>query len=294
LSAARLLVRLRDAGFDDVQSVELTDGGVAAVAGFATRASGQRLFAKTFVESLGADVFSTEAEGLSVLADNGVATPAVALVTADLLVLHVLPTRRDDEAWWEQLAHVIAHLHLSTVSDRFGWYRDNWLGRAQQVNTWDDDGYRFFGQHRLLRWLPEPRVQAALDAEDRRALERLCAALPELLPHRPACLTHGDLWSQNLLSTADGNPAVIDPAVSYTWAEVDLAQLWSNPRPPESERFFDVYAEVTGLEPGWPARLRLLHLRQLLTIIAQHDHDWGAAEQAREILAPFRRSGNAV
>jgi hypothetical protein len=30
---------------------------------------------------------------------------------------------------------------------------------------------------------------------------------------------------QNILVTADGEPAVIDPAVSYMWAEVDLSHL---------------------------------------------------------------------
>ncbi|MFF0372543.1 fructosamine kinase family protein [Micromonospora sp. NPDC005087] len=34
------------------------------------------------------------------------------------------------------------------------------------------------------------------------------------LPDRPACLTHGDLWAQNILATPDGQPALIDPAVS--------------------------------------------------------------------------------
>jgi fructosamine-3-kinase len=142
----------------------------------------------------------------------------------------------------------------------------------------------------LLRWLPEPKVRAVLDAEDRRALERLCDALPELLPRRPSCVTHGDLWSQNVLGTAQGEPALIDPAVSRTWAEVDLSMLWSSPRPPQSDRFFDVYAEVTGLDAGWRDRMPLLHLRQHLAVVAQFEPDWGHGEQLRAALAPFRRS----
>jgi hypothetical protein len=79
------------------------------------------------------------------------------------------------------------------VHDRFGWERDNWLGRYRQENAWTADGYEFFAQRRLLRWLPDRRVRAALDERDRLALERLCARLPEVVPPRPACLTHGDL-----------------------------------------------------------------------------------------------------
>ena len=44
---------------------------------------------------------------------------------------------------------------------------------------------------------------------------RLCARLPDVLPPRPACLTHGDLWANNILATKDGLPTVIDPAVSH-------------------------------------------------------------------------------
>ncbi|WP_230685156.1 fructosamine kinase family protein [Cellulomonas sp. JZ18] len=211
------------------------------------------------------------------------------LVRPDLLVLEALEPRTDTPAFWERLAHDLAALHTGTRAHRFGWHRDTWLGRMRQDNTWEEDGHRFFAERRLLRWLHEPRVRAALDERDRAALERLCAALPELLPAAPACLTHGDLWSQNVLS-AHGAPALIDPAVSYAWAEVDLSHLWSSPHPPEAARFFDVYAELTGLDGGWRARMPLLHLRQNLAVVAQFEPDWGHADQARAVLAPFRRS----
>ncbi|WP_309135385.1 fructosamine kinase family protein [Cellulomonas sp.] len=287
---ALLLDRLHRAGLTDVTRVDLAEGGVAAVAGLARRTHGAPLFAKTFPDPPSDDLFAAEADGLAALAaTGGPRTPRVHLARPDLLVLEALAPRVDTEAFWEHLAHDVARLHTSTAGGRFGWHRDTWLGRLRQDNTWDDDGHRFFAERRLLRWLPEPRVQAALDAEDRRSLERLCAALPDLLPERPACLTHGDLWSQNVLS-ADGVPALIDPAVSYAWAEVDLSHLWSSPRPPESDRFFDVYAELTGLDDGWRERMPLLHLRQHLAVVAQYEPDWGHAEQARAVLAPFRRS----
>ena len=159
--------------------------------------------------------------------------PEVVLVTPDLLVLKPLLPRTDSPQFWEQLGHLVAALHTATVHDRFGWHHDGWLGRLPQDNTWDTDGYAFFAQ-RILRWLPEPLVEAAFDPDERRALERLCAALPELVPPQPPVLTHGDLWSGNVLATTDGVPALIDPAVSYTWAEVDLSMLWCGTRPPVS------------------------------------------------------------
>jgi fructosamine-3-kinase len=280
---------LHRAGMSDVVTVEPVSGGMAAVAGIANRRNAAPVFVKAFADAPADDVFVAEAEGLAALRDlGGVATPDVMLADRELLVLSVVHPRPRTEHFWEQLAHALARMHLSTVHPRFGWHRDNWLGRCRQSNPWNDDGFAFFAQHRLLRWLPMPRVEAALDAGDRAALERLCHRLPELLPVQPACLTHGDLWAQNVLATPDGRPTLIDPAVSYMWAEVDLAHVWSTSPPPEAQRFFAVYAELTALDRSWPARMPVVQLRQHLAVLAQFDDDWGAAEQVRATLAPFR------
>ncbi len=285
-----LLDRLHAAELTDVVTVEPAAGGLAATAGFANRADGTSLFVKAFAEPPSDDAFAAEAEGLHALRTvGGVMTPEVLLASRDLLVLSVLRPRPSSEAFWEQLAHTLARLHTGTTHDRFGWQRDNWLGRRRQVNTWTDDGFEFFARHRLLRWLVEPRVQVALDAADRSALERLCARLPELLPDKSACLTHGDLWTQNVLAGPDGQPALIDPAISYMWAEVDLAHLWTTAPPPEAREFFDLYAELTSLDRNWRERMPILQLRQHLAVIAQYDPDWGAADLVRATLAPFRR-----
>ncbi|MEO3797574.1 fructosamine kinase family protein [Nonomuraea sp. B10E15] len=282
-----LLDRLRTAGFDAV-AAEAAQGGVVALAGLATLRDGSRVFAKTLRADV-LDLFEVEAEGLHVLrAMGGVTTPEVLAVTPRLLVLEPLPPRRDDDGrFWEELARAVAHLHTTTRSDRFGWHRDGWLGRLRQDNTWDTDGHAFFARRRILRWLPEPLVEAAFDAAERRALERLCAALPDLLPPRPPVLTHGDLWRENILSGRTGGPALIDPAVSYSWAEADLSMLWCSPRPPASDRFFEVYADAAGLDDGWRDRLPLFHLRELLSSIAHDDHAAECAEAVREIIAPF-------
>ena len=140
----------------------------------------------------------------------------------------------------------------------------------------------------LFRTEADGLAEQALTADDRHAVERLCARLPELIPPMPAVLTHGDLWTGNLVSQPGGRITVIDPAVSYTWAEVDLSMLWGNPRPPASDRFFAVYQELNPSPPGWTDRMPLLHLRELLSSIAHFgpaaSHDLG---RLRDALGPF-------
>ncbi len=283
-----LAERLEEAGLR-AASVEAVTGGLICVAGTATLRDGRRVFAKTLAEA-DADMFEVEAAGLSALHRlGGVRVPAVVHVSQRLLVLEALGPRRDEERFWEQLAHMVAALHTSTVSDQFGWHRDGWQGRMRQDNSWKTDGYSFYAQSRILRWLPEPMVEAEFDREERRAVERLCAALPELIPPHPPSVTHGDLWLENILADDSGGPALIDPAVSYTWPEVDLAALWCSPRPPASERFFAVYEALAHPQDGWRDQVQLLRIWDLFSTIA-HDLDtWGAADILRTLIAPFRK-----
>jgi fructosamine-3-kinase len=299
-----LLARLREAGFA-ADAVEEIAGGVIAVAGIATLRGGGEVFAKTLTgpgsdasdasdasdPSEVSDVFEVEAAGLAELAAAGVRTPRVLAASSRVLVLESMRPRQDTERFWERLGHMVAELHTSHVSDRFGWHREGWLGRMRQDNTWDEDGHRFFAERRVLRWLPEPHVEASFDREDRQAIERFCEALPELVPEQPPCLTHGDLWKGNVVAAEDGTPVLIDPAVSYTWPEVDLSMLWCSLRPPEADRFFAAYRETGAPREGWEQRMRLLHLRELLSHIAHGDDTWGAADEVRKVVRPFRRPG---
>jgi fructosamine-3-kinase len=291
-----LAQRLEEAGFA-VASFEAVPAGSFCVAGVAALRDGGRVFAKTLAEA-DADVFGAEAAGLSALGElGGVRVPAVVHVSPGLLVLEALRPRGEGERFWEQAARMVAALHTSTVSSRFGWHRDGWHGRMRQDNRWETDGHVFYAQHRILRWLPEPRVEAEFDREERRAVERLCAALPELIPPHPPSLTHGDLWPGNILADASDEPALIDPAVSYTWPEVDLAELWCPQRPPASERFFDVYEELARPFDGWRDQAQLLRIWDLFSVVAHGLDTWGAADIVRGLIAPFRhrpRAGDVV
>jgi fructosamine-3-kinase len=281
-----LAQRLEAAGFA-IASLAPASGGVIASGALVRLTDGSEVFAKT-VEPVVDDLFEIEASGLRSLRHLGRAsTPDVLFVGPELLVLSPLCPVAPEPRFWEKLGHMVAELHTSCTGGGFGWHRDGWLGRMRQDNAWESDGYTFFAEHRVLRWLPEPLVQAAFDPDERRALERLCAALPELVPYQPAVLTHGDLWSANVLADIAGAPALIDPAVSYMWSEIDLSMFWCSPRPPASDRFFAVYADLAPLRDGWRDRMELLHLRELMSIVAHGDDDWGAADMVRKLIAPF-------
>ncbi len=269
-----------------------------------TYADGSQLVAKEVVSGAASDLLEKEVEGLEALRTTGlVRTPEVIASVGTLLVLEALQpvsdassfwesitSGLDEPHFWESLATDMAALHAASEQSRFGWHRDGYLGRLPQRNDWNTDGHQFFAEHRLLRYIQEPLVQEVLTHQDQSALERLCEELPSIIPVMPAVLTHGDLWTGNLLATSDGHPVLIDPAVSYGWAEVDLSMMWGSPRPPGSGTFFDRYQELHPSEPGWEERMPILYLRESLSEIAHIGNMWGAADKVKQVLEPFRPS----
>ena len=282
-----LLTELRALGrAGGIASVRRLPGGYVADVWDVGYEDGTRVVGKT-VTCAPAGLFRAEADGLAALRATGhVDTPAVFAATDRMLLLEALAPRDDNEAAWEAFAHDLAALHRGTAHEMFGWASDGYLGRVVQQNPWTADGHAFFAQHRVLRYLDEPLVQQELTSADRRAVERFCDRLTEIIPVMPPVLTHGDLWSGNLLSR-DGRIAVIDPAVSFTWAEVDLSMLRGCQRPAASDRFFDVYQELNPSPPGWAERMPFLHVRELLSAMAHMGDTDGAVRRLRRILSPF-------
>jgi len=220
------------------------------------------------------DMFEREAEGLTALAEfpfprgrgvrgeGEIRTPQSFLFSTNFILLEYIEAGARKKDFWETLGEQLARLHLRT-SPRFGFDHNNYIGSTPQINTWEEDGYKFFGEHRLLfqaeLWSKRNQQSAF---SNQKSFNTLIKRLPELIPPQPASLIHGDLWSGNIHTDEGGNPVLIDPAAHYGWAEAELAMMnlfGSTPDP-----FFHAYESVRPLQKGYKERFDLYNLYHLL------------------------------
>ena len=212
------------------------------------------------------DMFSAEAAGLDELRSAKVMRiPAVLACgsTAEnaFLALEWLQLEPLNAAAEGLLGQQLAALHRHTA-DRYGWHRDNTIGRTPQQNRQQDDWLPFFGQQRLeyqFRLAATNGFGGALQDDGAKLLERL----PDILAgHQPeASLLHGDLWGGNA-AACDGQPVIFDPAVYYGDRETDLAmmRLFGG----FTGAFFDAYVGCWPLADGYQRRAALYQLYHVL------------------------------
>ncbi|AUN96331.1 fructosamine kinase family protein [Pseudazoarcus pumilus] len=214
------------------------------------------------------EMFEAEADGLAALAETGaVRVPAVIALGADddgacLILEHLeltpLATPDDGARFGEALAEMHHH-----TGERFGWPRHNFIGRSPQDNTPSDNWALFFAQHRLAPQLLRARANGFggdLQRHGARVIERLAGLF---LDYRPQpSLLHGDLWHGNAAMTADGQPALFDPAVYRGDRESDLAmaELFGGFPP----AFYAAYRRALPLNAEYETRKPLYALYHVL------------------------------
>ena len=252
---------LREQGHGAVQQTSPIGGGCINNGMRLVTTSGHTFFLKTN-SAAPPDMFAREAEGLNALrVPDGPRMPQPYLWAADFLLLEDLAPAQPQPNFWETLGRQLAALHNHTAP-RFGFPHNNYIGSTPQPNPWTEDGYAFFAEHRLLFQARLAHRRGLLPAEDVRRVERLAARLPDLVPPQPPSLIHGDLWSGNVIADDRGQPALIDPAAHYGWAEAELGMTQLFGGFPES--FYRAYEEVRPLAPGWRERLPIYNLYHLL------------------------------
>lgn len=212
-------------------------------------------------------MLEAERDGLTALASAGaLRVPAVRGLGASgehcflaLEWIELAPTTpRSDERLGEQLAT----LHRARAA-RFGFERDNFMGRTVQPNTWHDDWVQFLKTRRLGH-----QLQLAAGAGHGGRLQERGHRLLEIMDvffatYRPApSLLHGDLWGGNHAADAAGNPVVFDPAVYFGDREADIAmtRLFGGFGP----RFYSAYVASWPLDAAAGTRRDLYNLYHVL------------------------------
>ncbi len=213
-----------------------------------------------------ADMFAAEALGLEELhAANAIRVPRPlahgAAGSAAFLALEWLRFSNPRQHTQRLMGQRLAELHRHTA-DRFGWHRDNTIGRTPQRNPWTHDWIEFYRNERLGFQLELARRNGFDGALTRRGVE-LGHRLPDLFSdYDPVpSLLHGDLWGGNWASV-DAEPVIFDPAVYYGDRETDLAmtRLFGG----FSHDFYASYEKSWPLAPGSDRRLRLYQLYHVL------------------------------
>ncbi|MDA5094149.1 fructosamine kinase family protein [Aliiroseovarius sp. KMU-50] len=183
-----------------------------------------------------------EAQMLAALSKVGAPVPAVIAANGNTLLMEYLPEAPASDKGWASLGTSLRALH-NTSGQNYGWSDDYAFGTVPITNTPSENWVKFWINHRL-----RPLIDR-LPAGFANRVEKLAGQLSEFIPATPkAALLHGDLWSGNVLFTAQ-SAYLIDPACYYGDGEVDLAMLYLFGTPPAA--FRDAYGH---LDPGWETR----------------------------------------
>ncbi len=177
------------------------------------------------------------------------------------LILEFIPFARNKPDYWADFGQRLAHLHSHTES-KHGLSFNNFIGSLPQNNEWIGNSTDFFIERRLKPQAGLALYNEALPQSLYTKFQNLYTQLPAILPDEKPALLHGDLWSGNVITDANGYACLIDPAVYYGNREMELAftQLFGG----FDTRFYDAYQEAFPLQSGFQQRVEIYNLYPLL------------------------------
>jgi protein-ribulosamine 3-kinase len=252
---------LRSNGFGAINRLEPVGGGCINNTTRIYLEQGSTVFLKQ-QDSPPADFFEAEKTGLTALNQaQALRVPKVIHCETDFLLLEDLGQGTPSNNYWETLGTGLAELHKKTQAS-FGFIANNYCGSTPQINTPTHDGHEFFARYRILALMKTAFNQGQLDTSDIKSIEILASKLSQWIPEQASVLIHGDLWSGNIHCDQYGNPALIDPAAYWGWAEADLAMtlLFGG----FNKVFYSSYEHASSLENDWRDRAPLYNLYHLL------------------------------
>ena len=272
MTSGRFLEAELRAGLDDpslrILSIEPVSGGCIHETARLETTKGD-FFAK-WNSKAPAEIFSSEAQSLRVLraAASGLVVPEGFLASPPrvgrpaFIVMEYLPPGDGRGAkGHEALGRGLADVHRQTAH-AFGFTVTTYCGPTPQDNAWTSSWVEFYAERRVRTLVRFLEKGSQLSPSERGILDRLADRLPALIPDEtiPA-LIHGDLWSGNVLHSAQG-PALVDPACAYADREMEFGITTLFGGFPET--FFSAYEEAWPLPGGWRERNPLYQLYHLL------------------------------
>jgi len=212
-------------------------------------------------------MFKAEAAGLTELqSHNVIKVPGVIgegeVGGYQFLILEWINQGRNSVQSEELFGRQLADLHRIKHA-KFGLDYNNYMGSLPQPNELTESYADFFIEYRL-----KPQVEIALSKkllplELERSFNSVYGILGSMLDNEVfPSLVHGDLWSGNYLIDTSGSPVLVDPAISFSNREIDIAMttLFGG----FSNRFYESYHESFPLAKGWQERMDLWNLYPLL------------------------------
>lgn len=211
-------------------------------------------------------MFEAEAQGLGLIArTQTVKAPDVILQDSigdeSFLLLEWIEAQRPEAVTSAELGEQLAAMHRQ-IAELFGLDTDNYMGSLPQSNKRHKTWAAFFAEERLQPMVKAAVTKGLLVSKDLAGFEQLYKNLPGLFSEEPPSLIHGDLWGGNYIIGTDGQPYLIDPAVSYGHREFDIAmtRLFGG----FSNEFYTAYNDAFPLAKGWQQRIDLWNLYPML------------------------------
>ena len=223
-------------------------------------------FCKVQAKPVAFNMFQAELKGLEAIRNTGAILAPRAyhcekwLEGAVLIIEYVDPKRPTDNDM-AKFGHQLAEMHQHS-SEFFGWDTDNYIGSLPQQNLKDQNWVLFYIEQRLSPQFEMARTHGLLSEGEIPSVEKMKKVLGEILSDIKPSLLHGDLWGGNYLIAENGSPYLIDPAVYYGHAEVDIAmsKLFGG----FSNGFYNAYEEVLPSDSWSADRIKIYQLYYLL------------------------------
>ncbi len=213
-----------------------------------------------------ADMFDKEFQGLKILREQRVIPIPEPYFTGNIpgvsyLILEYVESGRRSPDFWRNFGEKLASLHKIST-DHFGLDHNNYIGSLPQLNEWHEGWIDFLIEKRLLPQLKIGQRNGFISNKLMNQFNEFFKKLSELIPNESASLLHGDLWSGNVITGADGFVCLIDPAVYYGNREIEIAftRLFGG----FDREFYDQYNELLPLGSGFEHRIDIHNLYPLL------------------------------